>query len=125
MVNRNNKQIYLKLFAESAGIYILNMVNLNDVINKEVYEFNDDEYYWRIYKTVLDGGLIEISIKRSNYNPSNIKDKPRGNRIYERSYVYITNSNINFATGTDASIGKKDGLILGGLSFQNYKIQIE
>ena len=41
------------------------MVNLNDIQNTENYEFKKDNYFWRIYKTMIGDSLIEMSISKN------------------------------------------------------------
>ena len=36
-----------------------------------------------------------------NYSPNNIKEVHKGNRIYERLYFYIKDTNIKYITAKD------------------------
>jgi hypothetical protein len=47
------------------------------------------------------------------------------NRIYERAFVYLLDTNKDNYTRKDAALNKQDGYIIEQLSFQNYRIEIE
>ena len=123
MVNKNTEKYRrIKTFAEDASIKINNILSFDDANNpdKETYDFYDGEYHWHVYKHYLNcydyEPLLEINISRQNYKKLN--EQIKGNRIYEKSFVYLKNANKN-SDGVDASI--KNGIILDNLSFQDYR----
>ena len=124
-VLKKDKINYKINFCTEAEKLVNEKVNLNDIQNTEEYEFKKDNNYWRIYKTIIGDSLIEMSIRKMNYSPNNIKEMHKGNRIYERSYCYIKDTNINYMTSKDVSIGNWNGYIIENLSFQDYNINIK
>ena len=60
-----------------------------------------------------------------NYSPKTIKEKPKGNQIYERSYFYIKYTNIHYKTAKDVSKGNWNGYIIKNLSLQDYNNNIK
>ena len=105
-------------FCTEAEKYINEMVHLNDIQNSETYEFTKDGFQWRIYKTIIGENFIEMNIRKMNYSPNNIKEQPKGNRIYERSFCYINDVNRN-------CIRKWNNHIIGNLFFDDYNINIK
>jgi hypothetical protein len=123
MVNKEMRQLYKIAFAEEAAENILKLINFDDIKTKEEHNIFINNYYWHIYKTFFGENLIEINISRKNY--ITLKDKPKGNRIYERAFVYLLDTNKDRYTRKDAALNRPDGYIIEQLSFQNYRIEIE
>ena len=112
-------KITLKIeFCEEAYKIINEMVNFNDMLNTEKYDIKKDGSYWHIHKSVIDKFLIEVHLMKTNYSPYNLKEQPKGNRKYERSYCYIKDANVK-------NNKKWNSFIIENLCFQDYNIKIE
>jgi hypothetical protein len=111
-------------FARDAVDLIRERLNLDDMknlINQPMFQHNGWYYYLGKTITIINP---EIRIYRENYK--NLKDLPKGSRIYEEAWIYKEGANCKILGIMEGHIihDNDHGFLLDGFSIQDYKLSI-
>ncbi len=123
-ITKEQKQLMMQNFINEAENEI-QILNLDDDLNPENYEYQKDGWTWYIKKIILDGipdtiyasKLIEVRVKKYNYDNNVIK---KGDIIGHSCWIYKVNTNKG-SNGKDCTHGKANSKIQNGLSYLDYK----
>jgi len=114
------KEETIIMFAKDAIKIIDEYLDLN---SKEIErkDFKKDEWYYHVYKSYIDKELLEIRVKRMNYELNS--DIPKKDRIYENAWIYKENENKTYkpCKGETKRNAKDLGYKINGYSVQDYE----
>lgn len=122
-ITKEQKQFMMQNFINEAENEI-QILNLDDDINVEEYNYDRDGWSWYIKKHILppildignQNNLIEIRIKKSIIDTKMII---KGDVLDESCWVYKANTNKQLG-GKDCTFGKANSKIQNGLSYLDY-----
>ena len=115
-----NRKIYRTSCCVDINKHILTLINFENK-NKQIFNFYDNGFYYEIFKHTIYDDIIEIIVKRQNYENLSIMPT-QGHRTIERVNVYLLGTNLNYAETED---GFDNGLIIDSLSYRNYEITLK
>jgi len=116
-----NRKVYRTSFCVDANQHILTLVNLEDK-NQQIIKFYDKGYYYEIIKHIIYEDVLEIIVKRQNYEQLSSCIPSINHRTKERVNVYLLGTNLNY---NDNNEGIDCGYLIANLSFRNYEITLK
>ena len=116
-----NRRVYSSSFFVDVNQHIISLVDLESN-ELQFLKFYDNRYYYEINKYIIFDNIIEILVKRQNYESLSSDYPSVGRRTKERCNIYIVGTNLNY---NDNNEGIDSGYIINNLSFRNYEITLK